>query len=629
MAIKLPLHLKNIPIDRNKRLFLLMIPLLFCGAMNAQEDNPYVSYDVPFQNLLKFNRFLINPTFSAVREDKSYVNLFHRSQGSDFNDNNQNYFLSYSGRINDRVGLGLSLYNQQEGVISNLGVMANYSHGIQLGQKSSLSFGVNIPYYVSSFDPDRAVTLEEDPLLNDASQNSIISFQPGLNVSFGKFDFGVFAQNLVDYNIKSGKSLTDFNEKTFSGHVQFAHEFKNGAGIFQDGRLLPLARARFQAEQDPIFGGGLILDLPKLGWIQGGYDQLYGASAGTGFNLNRRLSFGYNFEKNINNNFANLGVTHEVSIAFSFVPTMSRNTLASNEEGSTRKPIEGTFVADIKKEKKKSKKSKLDTETTLRPTNKEDLAFWEEQVKQLKENQEDSYAIIDELLFKMDSLEKSKDQEMEKRFEMVMRMVKRQTDNRRPDLEEKAQKIYLAKNSSDLDSIYNATVQTQVAENTAVKPKTNRTAKLKISTPAKKSEFKGYNSVKQSQVVANTAAKPKTKAASKKGAFTGGAYKPVEKFISLDGVSKGHYIVANVFKNERYLKSFMANLKAKGLNAKYFKNPDNGLNYVYLAKYQENEDAYAAYRSKMKGSYKDEIWIMHVNNSRYSGWADTKFQDNE
>ncbi|MEX0312797.1 MAG: PorP/SprF family type IX secretion system membrane protein, partial [Allomuricauda sp.] len=195
MAIKLPIRYIHILIGRNVRLLLLLLPCLFFSETKAQEGNPYVSYNVPFQNLLKFNRFLINPTFSAVREDKSYVNLFHRSQSAGFDNNNQNYFLSYSGRINDRVGLGMSLYNQQEGVISNLGVMANYSHGIQLGQRSSLSFGVNIPYYVSSFDPDRAITLEDDPLLNEASQNSIISFQPGLNLSLGRFDFGVFAQN--------------------------------------------------------------------------------------------------------------------------------------------------------------------------------------------------------------------------------------------------------------------------------------------------------------------------------------------------------------------------------------------------------------------------------------------------
>ena len=87
--------------------------------------------------------------------------------------------------------------------------------------------------------------------------------------------------------------------------------------------------------------------------------------------------------------------------------------------------------------------------------------------------------------------------------------------------------------------------------------------------------------------------------------------------------------MANVFKNETYLKNFMEELKSKGLQAQYFKNPDNGLNYVYLAKYEENELAYQAYQSKMKGKYQDEIWIMHVENPRYANWADAIFQDIE
>ncbi|MEW2922468.1 type IX secretion system membrane protein PorP/SprF [Muricauda sp. ANG21] len=590
MDIKLPLFSKYIPLLSIDRAFYLILCCMLLGPLaHAQDSNPYVTYNVPFQNLLKFNRFLINPTFSSVREDKSYINLFHRSQSADFDNNNQNYFLSYSGQVSDRIGVGFSLYNQQEGVISNLGVMANYAHGIQLGKESSLTFGVNIPYYVSSFDPDRAVTIEEDPLLNDTSNNSIISFQPGLNLSIGKFDFGVFAHNLLDYNVSSGKSLTDLSQKTFSGHLQFAQEFTNGSGIFEDGRLLPLARVRLEGDQDPIFGGGIILDLPKLGWIQGGYDQFYGASAGTGFNLNRRLSFGYNFEKNLNNDFLNLGVTHEISIAYSFVPMMARNIVVDNDDDpKTRKPIEGGLVADTKKEKEE-KKGKLDVETTLRPTNKEDLAFWEEQIAILKAQQENSHAVIDELLFKMDSMEQSREKELEKRFEMVMRMVKRQTNDERPEIEAKAQKLFLAKNE-DLDSIYNSIQKDQLADNiTAVKKEPQE----------------------------------------KKGTFTGGAYKPIEKFISLDGVGKGHYIVANVFKNERYLKSFMEKLKAQGLNPQYFKNPDNGLNYVYLAKYDQNNDAYAAYQSKMKGKYSDEIWIMHVDNPRYSNWADAIFQDIE
>jgi hypothetical protein len=472
--------------------------------------------------------------------------------------------------------------------------MANYSHGVRLGSESSLTFGVNIPYYVSSFDPSRAVALEDDPVLREASESSIISFQPGLNLSLGKFDFGVFAQNLVDYNLKTGESLTSFNEKIFSGHVQYAHQFENARGILEDGRLMPLARARFEGSEDIIFGGGIILDLPKLGWIQGGYDQFYGASAGTGFNLNQRLSFGYNFEKSLSNSIANLGVTHEISIAYSFVPNLSKNTFVANDEDEEKKKIENTAVAEAENNTEKTKqKSKLDVETTLRPYNKEDRAYWEERIAKLQEQQEDSYAVIDDLLYQIDSMKQSREQDMEERFEMMMRIVKRHNGNKIPDIEKHAQKLYLA-DRKDLDAIYK---------------------EIEASTT--------------NALAANTAKASKDVKTKKEGTFHGGAFKPIEKFIDLDGVGQGHYIVANVFKSEVYLKNFMQKLKKEGLDAQYFKNPDNGLNYVYLAKYEENEDAYAAYRSKLKGKYKDEIWIMHVENSRYANWADTIFQDIE
>ncbi|WP_420845150.1 PorP/SprF family type IX secretion system membrane protein [Maribacter litopenaei] len=150
-----------------KKRILLLFVLLALGftKTQAQEDNPYFGYEVPSQNLLKYNRFLINPTFSTVREDKSYINLLHRNQAVQFDDNNQNYFLSYSGRISDRTGLGLSLYTQRLGALSNYGVLANYAYGVKLSEKSNFTFGANLSYYNSGFDEGRATTVEQDPFL--------------------------------------------------------------------------------------------------------------------------------------------------------------------------------------------------------------------------------------------------------------------------------------------------------------------------------------------------------------------------------------------------------------------------------------------------------------------------------
>ncbi|MEC8833015.1 MAG: hypothetical protein VX772_11700, partial [Bacteroidota bacterium] len=294
-----------------------------------------------------------------------------------------------------------------------------------------------------------------------------------------------------------------------------------------------------------------------------------------------------------NNSIANLGVTHEISIAYSFIPNLSKNTFIVNDD-EEKKKIENSAVAEADGATEETKqKSKLDVQTTLRPYNKEERAYWEERIAQLQEQQEDSYAVIDDLLYKMDSMQQSREDEMEKRFEMVMRLVKRHNGDDIPGIEAKAQRLYLAENK-DLDSVYNA-IEASTAKALAQNTKTKSTSTEK----------------------------------NKEGTFHGGAFKPIEKFINLDGVGQGHYIVANVFKNETYLKNFMEDLKSKGLQAQYFKNPDNGLNYVYLAKYDENEAAYAAYKSQMKGKYQDELWIMHVENPRYSNWADAIFQDIE
>ncbi|MEM8999205.1 MAG: PorP/SprF family type IX secretion system membrane protein [Bacteroidota bacterium] len=536
----------------------VLLSLFIPNIGYSQDENPYVAYDVPFQNLMKFNRFLINPTFSAVREDKTYINLFHRSQSSEFEDNDQNYFLSYSARINDRTGLGLSFYNQQSGVISNVGIMANYAHGIRLGRKTDLSFGFNLPYYVSKLDQGRTVALEEDPLLSDLDDSSVLSFQPGLNLSLGKFDFGVFAQNLFDFDLKSGQQLTGFNQKTFSGHLQYAHEFKNGAGIFEDGRIMPLARARVESDQDPIFGGGVILDLPKLGWIQGGYDEFYGASAGTGFNLSKRLSFGYNFEKNLNNNLENLGVTHEISLAYSFVPNLSKNTYASDDSGKQQK--KAAIVENLKKPER------------MAPA----MDSFEGELEKLKKQQETNLALIDELIFKLDSIETHQQRDLERRFEMAMRLLRKERNPKSTVDESKAAQLFFAKNSG-------------LAE-----------AQVPTRAVAQK------NSVTK-----------------RKGVFVGGAFKPIEKYITLEGIGKGHYIVANVFGNVQYLQRFVKKLKDEGLDPKYFKNPENGLNYVYLANYDNDAEARLAYESNLGGKYHEEIWIMHVTNPHYSNYADS------
>ncbi|MEC7262324.1 MAG: PorP/SprF family type IX secretion system membrane protein [Bacteroidota bacterium] len=551
-------------------LLLTFILLLVFAGVRGQEEDPYVPYNVPSQNLLKFNRFLINPTFSTVREDKSYINLFHRNQSVSFDDNNQVYFLSYSGRVSDRSGVGVSLFTNREGVFNNFGVHANYAYGVRLSPKSTFTFGANVSYYQSALNQDRINSVDVDPYLSTLEGSSLVTFQPGFNFSFGNFDIGGFAENLFDYNLKNSESVTDFADKTYSGHLQYTHQFKNGVGIMERARLMPLARVRKVGDQNLVLGGNLILDLPKLGWVQGGYDDYYGASAGLGFNLTKNISLGYTIEKGLSNEFENFGVTHEISLAYSFTPNLTEDRVMLEDENEDLVSNEKDVPQD-----------------SLNITDK-DL-----EIAQLKDKLAENDAILDELLMRQDSIESNRRQDLERRFETVMKMVQRETRGQNPELEEKAKEVYFA----NMDTSDVVSRKTQPLANHGLTNSTSTKKVIKIN--------ENKNDARLAQTPVNKDNTFRTTAAKTNNTYF--------KAHQVPNVESGHYLITNVFKDPKNVDQFVEKLRAQGLDADYFQNPKNGLNYVYIGDFENKKEALNAYHTKMDGKYQGDAWIMNVN----------------
>jgi len=616
---------------------LIIILFFLCfGTAKAQEETPFIAYDVPSQNLLKFNRFLLNPTFSTVREDKSYINLFHRNQAVSFDDNYQTYFLSYSGRIGDRSGVGLSLYTQREGLIDNFGLLANYAYGVKLSEKSNFTFGGNFSYYNSGFNEGRANPVDDDPLLNSLDDSALITFQPGFNLSYGNFDFGVVADNLLDYNLKTNESITQFDEKTFTGHLQYTHQFKNSSGILESGRLLPLARVRSIQGEDISLSGSLILDLPKLGWLQAGYDDFYGAAAGIGFNLNKRLSLGYTVEKGLSNNFENFGVNHEISLAYSFVPNLTEDRvllekgnedLVSNDEDV---PVEELSI----------------TEKDLK-------------IAELEQKLAENDAILDELLFRQDSIERMRKSDLERRFNTVMKMVRRETKGNRPELEEKAKQLYFqnAEDSEIAQNISKAPISNHGLTNTTAskrainlgdqnssqngtKKQPNGISELASESQGLDQQLASTNTARRIKEVQNLNEPSTTKEnavvfeeskVDKTSAPTRATRKSRFKDFSIPNVESGHYLIANVYKGTKYMNAFLDDLRNKSIEADYFTNPRNGMNYVYLKNYGTQSEAIGAHKSNLDGSYSGDTWVMRVQGTEdISGLAENtnRYNDN-
>lgn len=299
-----------------KKYFALLL-LVFLTAFNGlyAQDAPVLTFSPQPQNNLKFNRFLLNPAFSFVREDNRYVSLYHRNQWVQYDDSPKVYMLAYSGKFTERAGFGFGLFQQTIGVISSWGGVANYAYNVKIKQKFDVTLGFNVAYYNSGINKNRTITAEPDPLVMAMRNNSLVSIKPGINVQYKQFDFGFYAENLIEYDFKSADMSEEYTNKTFSGHVMYTHPMAL-KDLFQDSEFRVMLRAK-NTELDGFgVGGSLLMNVPRIGWAQAGTDPYYGIAIGLGFHFTKKLSLGYTYETITKEGLVNLGPTHEITMVF-------------------------------------------------------------------------------------------------------------------------------------------------------------------------------------------------------------------------------------------------------------------------------------------------------------------------
>src|SRR5690606_39801712 len=75
-------------------------------------------------------------------------------------------------------------------------------------------------------------------------------------------------------------------------------------------------------------------------------------------------------------------------------------------------------------------------------------------------------------------------------------------------------------------------------------------------------------------------------------------------------VDDGAYVIANVYKGETYMRSFMDELQRQGIASGSFSH--NGLNYVYLERYNNLSEARKNYLSDVKEKYQGAVCLLHI-----------------
>ncbi len=349
-----------------RRLLLLMI-CISSSFIRGQEESTTVfgvlPTDIPTHNLVKYNRFYFNPTFSLVRENKKSINVYSKVQWAGFNDNPQTYLINYTANFDEKTGVSIGLHQQNEGIYRYFGGMANFAYNVELDRDMSLTFGMNLGFSQSGIKSniDAAqntlnngqIIVTDDVILN-YENSSVFVLTPGVNFNYAEFDVGVSVINLAAYNLTASELLTD--NMAFNGHVMYTRPLERRSDKTVRGMvyatMLPDsgAEAELESNSNLRYGGNAILELPELGWAQAGYNSFYGASVGIGGNITENVSIGYTYEMGLGD-VGNFGSTHEVALAYNFEKEKPRRRSSKSKSG-TQKAYEArdSEIRRLKKE---------------------------------------------------------------------------------------------------------------------------------------------------------------------------------------------------------------------------------------------------------------------------------------
>jgi len=550
-----------------------------------------------------------------VRENKSYINILHRNQYATFEDNNQNYFLGFSNKLNENAALGISVYSQWSGVVQEFGFNANYATAVKLGDESKLTFGTNVTYYTEGLDQNRVVVAATDTKISEAKKESKIAVQPAVTLSLGGFDFGLYATELFKYNQTTNEFLTNLSTKSVKASVQYTHQFLANRGLFANARLMPMVQVGKNKEGGLGYVGSLLLDLPNYGWLQTNFDDDYGLSLGLGFNLSKRMSLGYLLEKDLMTDDADLGWNHEISLAYTFDNHgSSMDAYADSSEDAKVDRIVRNYEEQILRLTAENKKNQENNNANLANRS------FKNQISTEIEDDINGMAyenrlILDEMIIRQDSIEAARDAAFERRLKSLVDVLKKEIkENINPENKEE-EMVPVPPEYTALA----ANTETNSTKNTVVSNQDSNDRFNDVQDFLKVNETKMSNARKVEEktveVVAETTSQPIVEKDANAREIKDYTKLPIKILNQSDivGVKSGYYVIANVYSNKKYLNAFMQTLKEQGLDARQFYNKENGLHYVYLADYNYKEEAETAYVSNLNGKYNEEKWIMQVD----------------
>ena len=284
---------------------LIVLVLLVVNTLYAQQDPSYTLY--------QYNMNVINPAYAGIN-DYSEVNINFRSQWVNLEGSPETQSMSFGIPMSDKVGIGLSVVNDNVFVLNETDVYIDFSYKVQLAENTNLYLGLKGGGSFINIDLN-ALDIMNDPVFTE----NVSRFNPNVGIGFllkgDKYYVNLSAPSLLKSKRyeKDGVVVTNATDKL--------HAYL-GAGytlsLSNDIDLTPSVMSRFVSGAPISLDITATVDLYKIIELGVSYRLDESVSGIVLIKLADWVHFGYAYEATTTDVKDYSNGTHEVLLRFKF-----------------------------------------------------------------------------------------------------------------------------------------------------------------------------------------------------------------------------------------------------------------------------------------------------------------------
>lgn len=293
-----------------RKLFILIFGLAGLGAL-AQQDALYSQY--------MFNMLVINPAYSGSRDVLS-TTACYRYQWVDVPGAPRTLTLSaHTPLRNERVALGLYVYNDEVGPLGDWGVITNYAYHLPVGEEMFLSFGLDFGIHKMSIDWSEANPADEDDYMIGNSEDGKIKPDANFGLYFysEQFFVGVSSKHLFENSMTVDDVSGTYTFKSLARHFYLTGGVALPLGDFMVFKPSALLKYTVNAPINVDISTSFLFS--KWFWLGASYRTQRNALVFfTEINLGSSLRLGYSYDTYISKFKGYNKGSHEIMLNYEF-----------------------------------------------------------------------------------------------------------------------------------------------------------------------------------------------------------------------------------------------------------------------------------------------------------------------